>query len=57
MQADLYLKNGQVVTETAVFPGGVAIKNGRIAPQRIAASGGRGQFASQTGGGAPEKHH
>lgn len=31
MQVDLYVKNGQVVTETAVFPGGVAIKHGRIA--------------------------
>jgi allantoinase len=31
MSADLYLKNAQVVTEKAVFPGGVVVDSGKIA--------------------------
>lgn len=30
MTADLYLKNGQIVTETAVFSGGVVVEAGKI---------------------------
>jgi allantoinase len=30
MSADLYLKNAQVVTEKAVFPGGVVVQDGKI---------------------------
>jgi allantoinase len=31
MSADLFLKNAQVVTEKAVFPGGVVVQDGKIA--------------------------
>jgi allantoinase len=31
MSSDLYLKNVQIVTETAVFPGGVVVEAGKIA--------------------------
>src|SRR5512135_1523470 len=31
MSADLYLKNAQVVTENAAFPGGVLVDSGKIA--------------------------
>lgn len=31
MSADLYLRNGQIVTEESIFPGGVVISDGKVA--------------------------